>query len=275
MSFALVDPLDGETVFHDDQTQSADPGSFDERVESEAVVEDARAHSWAQQVSEIGEVSITVDADFQAEATIGTTADFAEALGATQLDTEFLVDSPMQLQIVGTLSASGNGVANFSLIGSVSGVVLYHSIREETIELNQSIPLGVEDFRLSLSTSGYGQAFEDEENPASGGFHFDLFFLEPAAVSANLPGSNLFETSVSPNPVSRAAEIRFHGIVPTGREMAVFDAAGRLVRDLGRIESSAVLWDTEDRAGRPVSPGVYFARVEGSPRATRILVMRR
>jgi hypothetical protein len=42
-------------------------------------------------------------------------------------------------------------------------------------------------------------------------------------------------------------------------DVRIFDAAGRLVRVLGR--SNRPVWDGRDQAARLVSPGTYFVRV--------------
>jgi len=83
--------------------------------------------------------------------------------------------------------------------------------------------------------------------------------------------------SVTPNPARGAVALRgtwldtASGTPATGPVSArfrVFDASGRLVRDLGEVgrarDSGApfvVTWDRLDRAGRRVAPGLYFAQV--------------
>ncbi len=50
--------------------------------------------------------------------------------------------------------------------------------------------------------------------------------------------------------------------------VSIYDVAGRLVRNLGIItwgsEGKAICWDGTDAQGRPVSPGSYVCRIEGS-----------
>jgi hypothetical protein len=85
--------------------------------------------------------------------------------------------------------------------------------------------------------------------------------------------------SVSPNPLTRAATVQLD-LPQTGRtRVAVFDAAGALVRMLINDELPAGLttlrWDGRDRAGRVAEAGVYFleASVPGGVAARRIVVL--
>jgi hypothetical protein len=67
-----------------------------------------------------------------------------------------------------------------------------------------------------------------------------------------------------PNPASAAAAIRFSGAAaaPEGARVAVYDAAGRLVRRLDASRERDTLWDLSDGSGRGVAPGVYLLRAE-------------
>ena len=60
---------------------------------------------------------------------------------------------------------------------------------------------------------------------------------------------------------------------PDATGLAVLDAAGRLVR-LVPLDTGAATWDGCDRRGRPVAPGVYFARTDdpAGPVARAVLV---
>lgn len=84
----------------------------------------------------------------------------------------------------------------------------------------------------------------------------------PAAAPANLA-----VVSASPNPFAASTAIRF-SIPASGAanaKVAVYDLAGRLVRDLASGPRSAgthsVTWDGRDSAGRAVAAGVYLTRV--------------
>jgi len=61
----------------------------------------------------------------------------------------------------------------------------------------------------------------------------------------------------------------------------VFDAGGRVVRDLGAgslAPGSArdLVWTGDDAHGHPLTPGLYFVSVDGASRlaAARVIVLR-
>jgi hypothetical protein len=62
--------------------------------------------------------------------------------------------------------------------------------------------------------------------------------------------------------------------------LGILDLQGRRVRELaaGRVEAGryARRWDLADGAGRPVAPGVYFARLDALDRVLvrRLVVIR-
>jgi hypothetical protein len=68
---------------------------------------------------------------------------------------------------------------------------------------------------------------------------------------------------VVPNPCRTEALFELRLSAATTVELRVLDAAGRLVRDLGRREYAAgvraLSWDTRDDRGRAVSPSRYYA----------------
>jgi hypothetical protein len=118
-----------------------------------------------------------------------------------------------------------------------------------------------------------------------------------------VPGNNVFHDSVSvvtaginddegttalprcfalhgarPNPVREQAQISYDLASSAFNHIAVYDAQGRLVRELvarsqmpGRYQVS---WDCRDAAGRGVAPGVYFCRMlAGSFQATAKMLL--
>jgi aminopeptidase N len=112
--------------------------------------------------------------------------------------------------------------------------------------------------------------------------------VEPATVdaaSANPPERGWIALTVTPNPARGAVALggawtgAAGGAGPATARFLVFDAAGRLVRDLGTIERAAggsftVTWDRADAQGRPVAPGIYFAQVlAGEQREARPVVL--
>ena len=85
---------------------------------------------------------------------------------------------------------------------------------------------------------------------------------------------------VSPNPAFERASLRF--VLPRAGQvrLAVFDAAGRVVRELASGEreagAHAETWDLRDANGRLARAGLYFARLEagGAARVLRVAVTR-
>lgn len=74
-----------------------------------------------------------------------------------------------------------------------------------------------------------------------------------------------FELRNVPNPFNPATEIRFALPARGQVELRIYDLAGRRVRSLqaGMLEAGArgVVWDGRDERGRPVTSGVYLARL--------------
>jgi flagellar hook assembly protein FlgD len=75
--------------------------------------------------------------------------------------------------------------------------------------------------------------------------------------------------SVTPNPVSGDALIRFDLPVSSPVKLRIYDARGRLVK-VG-LDGSVMLagrhrwvWDGRDNHGRRVSPGVYLYRLDSA-----------
>ena len=86
-----------------------------------------------------------------------------------------------------------------------------------------------------------------------------------ADVGSGLPVAFAF-AAPSPNPASRAVELRFALPASHAARLAIYDASGRVVRALAQVELAAgwhsLAWDLRDDAGRAVAAGLYFARLE-------------
>ena len=88
------------------------------------------------------------------------------------------------------------------------------------------------------------------------------------------------DLSAAPNPVRDRARIGFVLPVASDVRLAVFDVAGRVVRELGKGNYAAgthvVEWAGDDEAGRRLSSGLYYVRMEaGSLRLTRRVAVSR
>ncbi len=84
----------------------------------------------------------------------------------------------------------------------------------------------------------------------------------------------------SPNPVDRAATIRYGLRDEAPVSVALYDVSGKLVRTLvNSVVPSGdhqVSWDGTDRLGRPLAGGVYMCRLDtpGASASTRVVVVR-
>ncbi|MBN2070184.1 MAG: T9SS type A sorting domain-containing protein [Candidatus Krumholzibacteriota bacterium] len=83
-----------------------------------------------------------------------------------------------------------------------------------------------------------------------------------------------------PNPFNPVTRIEYGLSAPANVSLKIYDAAGRLVRELvdeGRAAARyAEVWDGRDDAGRQVASGMYFYRIEaGEFTATKKLVLLR
>jgi len=71
-----------------------------------------------------------------------------------------------------------------------------------------------------------------------------------------------------PNPFDASTAIRFDVPKTSALSIKIFDAEGRLVKILtqGEVEPGrhAVVWVGDDHNGSPVSPGIYFAKMEAA-----------
>ena len=73
----------------------------------------------------------------------------------------------------------------------------------------------------------------------------------------------------APNPCRESTLIRYALSDPATVRLAIYDAAGRRVRQLIDAETQQpgiypVTWDRRDEAGRRVASGLYFCRLQTS-----------
>lgn len=104
--------------------------------------------------------------------------------------------------------------------------------------------------------------------------------VQPAG-TLGVQGGNarvFFLAAPQPNPARGGATLRY-GLARAARvQLALYDAAGRLVRTLAdgprAAGEQAARWDSRDDSGRVVAPGLYLARLSsGSQTITRRLVV--
>lgn len=133
-------------------------------------------------------------------------------------------------------------------------------------------PLGWHAVRCTTMLPG-------DENPAND-FQADSVQVIPGTgVAEGGPQPVRFALdNPAPNPFSRATTVRYALPQPGSVRLAVYTAAGTLVRTLAAGEQAAgyhrATWDGRDSRGRKVSAGIYLLRLTaGADRATRKLVL--
>lgn len=137
---------------------------------------------------------------------------------------------------------------------------------------------GLRGFRLAIDTQDeklghlVGTRFRLETDALGRGFR-----LRRTAPAIPPEGRSLV-LATQPNPFRSSVEIRVLREFPAAAQVAVFDATGRRVRDLGTTATETgvalVRWDGRDDAGRALPGGVYWARAEaGRARAVAHLVL--
>jgi hypothetical protein len=122
-------------------------------------------------------------------------------------------------------------------------------------------------------------AFVSDGDTVAEGFYIDDVRVtggNPPVVSiAGVePGPGLFPgLDVWPNPFRLSTRIRY-GVGGAAPRLSVYDAAGRMVRQLPAVRST--VWDGRDQGGRRLPAGAYFieARVGTERRVARVLMAR-
>ena len=131
------------------------------------------------------------------------------------------------------------------------------------MEWNESDPVSVKE--LERNEAVY--AYQHNRNPyIDHPAWVETVFAPPTAVGDEVPAAALM-VSVAPNPFNPRTTIRWDLPHVTSVDLRIYDATGRLVRQLvggavqpaGHHESA---WDGRDDHGRSAAAGVYFGRLE-------------
>jgi hypothetical protein len=87
-----------------------------------------------------------------------------------------------------------------------------------------------------------------------------------AGGESRLPGPGTADLAIRPNPFNPAASIELTGAFGEGRQVRIYDTAGREVNRFALPASgpASVRWDGTDRSGGALASGVYFVRASGS-----------
>jgi len=136
-------------------------------------------------------------------------------------------------------------------------------------------PLTITGGNMQLHASSCSEPVADGEIPLStyGG-------TAPEGATNGVTNTVAFLGAPAPNPVMSRATLRFGVPGESNVSLRVFDAAGRLVRDLHQGSMGAgqysSTWDLSDNAGGRVSRGVYFVRLAiGSEVMSRTIIVGR
>jgi hypothetical protein len=130
---------------------------------------------------------------------------------------------------------------------------------------------------LALVATGEGgaiAAWSDNRNGV-GNDVFAMQVLAAGTVDVPAPASaGITFAPPSPNPASGPFALRFALQRQAHVRLAIYDAAGRRVRELASGDrpagEHALVWDLRDEGGREVGAGIYFARLE----LERLVLMR-
>jgi hypothetical protein len=99
-------------------------------------------------------------------------------------------------------------------------------------------------------------------------------FRGVGAEVGRIDGEGLRALGVTANPMTGAAGIRFMVLRPVGRiSVAVFDVAGRMVKEFPRAEypvgEQVVTWDGRTSQGELTPNGLYFVRISSERAETQ------
>ena len=281
-TFASVDFVVGEDPFSSDEFASQEIEQFEGAALCQAGVPGNEASSTAHQLSYLEPNSILAEGNMSAQAQVSGEATSAESFGLSFLTTQFSVDVPTDIQLLGTLIAGGSlGRVNFTF-RIANGPLLVHQdvIGEGTHNIDESFTLQPGIYELLAQANGFGQ---DQANgggePTSASFSFSLAFTSTTASPEIASGSaNPFAPMVAPNPVREMTHIAPASgtarlLQALDNEIVILDLAGRVVRRFENVPESGVTWDTRDTNGEWVGAGVYLVR-GGTGESTRAVVLR-
>lgn len=264
----------GQGATDHQQITSPGYGSFDESVHAHAAIpeEGSTADGYAAQISSIGSGLIQAQGEFRAFADLKGETPFGEGHGFSRVEYRFSVTGMEPVTLAGLLEGSGNGRTFVSLIKLNAGVLVYQFAEQGQRPIFEQEALDAGVYEFAVWTTGFGQAIAPgEPTPASGRFTMSLSFAEPAGVAATTQSVGRIEAW--PNPVRNGTTLTLGGLAGVADGLVITDAAGRLVRDLGRPAGASVPWDARDERGERLPPGIYFARAGSGP-AAKLIVLR-
>ncbi len=121
---------------------------------------------------------------------------------------------------------------------------------------------------VAIVSAGLGGAivsWSDNRDGALDIYAIQVLDAHPTDVPKSGPPSVTFAPAF-PNPARGSTTLRFVLPSETNVRVAIYDVAGRRVRELASGQRPAgeqtLAWDMRDEAGREVSSGIYFARLD-------------
>jgi len=135
-------------------------------------------------------------------------------------------------------------------------------IAQPTVEISPSM--------VAAGPGGAIIAWMDFRSDSSDVYALQLLTLVPTGVGDPVPPPQVSFAAPSPNPARESIALRFHLPREADVRLAIYDVAGRRVRELASgaraAGEQAIGWDLRDEAGHLVHAGLYFARLEAEGR---------
>ena len=142
-------------------------------------------------------------------------------------------------------------------VGSVTAAT------SDTLSISADVALGTGGTRISNTASVTAVAQED---PTSGDVSSSVDIDVQTVVATLGAVTRISLSALQPNPFEGRTHVHFDLPRPQSVRIAVYDLAGRRVRNLveGAVEAGrhVEIWDGLDAGGRPVASGVYFIRMD-------------
>ncbi len=123
--------------------------------------------------------------------------------------------------------------------------------------------------------------FMSDQSAVSEGWYVDDVNVPFFGIEENTDQSKPVFLRIAPNPFRAATQIRWTmdegRMTKNSTTLKIFDASGRLVRDLSSLvshPSSLIMWNGFDQNGQIVPAGVYFVKLGSGPTAVTEKVLR-
>ena len=194
-------------------------------------------------------------------------------------------DSTPLVPVLGAFAMAYNAPIGFADSGYVDTTTQTVTIKIAASKINAVLaargrPLIAEGSWLSgLRGSAGAVGNGPRDNTRGGRFNFYVAFNGPTAVEPT-PLVGTLALSALPNPMRDESEIRYSLPIGGHATLGIYDARGRLVRNLvsGPVTAGAHVahWDGRTSGGSPAGLGVYFAalQTETGETVTKIVRMR-